>query len=251
MLLSRNKTCERCFMCRSVEFCKNVTNVPPVVPNLPVGARLHQFWKKWAALGVSPKVLTVLREGYTLPFRLPPNLTRSPTITSYYVNPHRNLYLLEALHQVLNKNAVELVKNQQSLGFYNRLFLVRKTQQPVETYLGPQYPEQIFQDRVIQNGDTRENNNLSMSKGKGYLHRFQRRIPPHTNKQSVQEVHGFHIKGKTYQFKALPFYCVNISYLVDQCICPARSRSRQTLDKNVLSWALTGTGSVFLIRQVS
>ena len=47
------------------------------------------------------------------------------------------------------------------------------------------------------------------------------------------------------------FYCVNISYLVDQCICPARSRSRQTLDKNVLSWALTGTGSVFLIRQVS
>ena len=47
------------------------------------------------------------------------------------------------------------------------------------------------------------------------------------------------------------FYCVNISYLVDQCICPARSRSRQTLDKNVLSWALTGTGSVLLIRQVS
>ena len=30
------------------------------------------------------------------------------------------------------------------------------------------------------------------------------------------------------------FYCVNISYLVDQCICPARSRSRQTLDKNIL-----------------
>ena len=47
------------------------------------------------------------------------------------------------------------------------------------------------------------------------------------------------------------FYCVNISYLVDQCICPARSRSRQTLDKNVLSWALTGTGSVLPIRQVS
>ena len=71
---------------------QNVTNVPPVVPNLPVGARLHQFWEKWAALGVSPKVLAVLREGYTLPFR--PNLTRSPTITSCYANPHRNSYLL-------------------------------------------------------------------------------------------------------------------------------------------------------------
>ena len=30
-----------------------VTNVPTVVPDLPVGARLHQFWKKWAALGIS------------------------------------------------------------------------------------------------------------------------------------------------------------------------------------------------------
>ena len=38
---------------------QNVTNVPPVVPNLPVGARLHQFWEKWAALGISPKVLAV------------------------------------------------------------------------------------------------------------------------------------------------------------------------------------------------
>ena len=46
----------------------------------------------------------------------------------------------------------------------------------------------------------------------------------------------------------LNFYKV-ISYLVDQCICLARSWSRQTLEKNVLSWALTG--SVVLIHQVS
>ena len=46
-----------------------------------------------------------------------PNLTRSPTITSCYVNPHRNLHLLESLHQLIDKNAVELVKNQQSQGF--------------------------------------------------------------------------------------------------------------------------------------
>ena len=41
---------------------KCVTNVPTVAPDLPVGARLHQFWEKWAALGVSPKVVTVLRK---------------------------------------------------------------------------------------------------------------------------------------------------------------------------------------------
>ena len=40
------------------------------------------------------------------------------------------------------------------------------------------------------------------------------------------------------------FYCVNTPYLVDRCICLAPCRSRQTLEKNVLSWALVGTGSV-------
>ena len=45
-----------------------VTNVPTVAIDLPVGARLHQFWEKWEALGVSPKVVTALKDGYTLPF---------------------------------------------------------------------------------------------------------------------------------------------------------------------------------------
>ena len=105
---------------------KLVTNVPTVGPDLPIGARLHQFWGKWAALRVSPKVVTVFRAGYTLPFWFRPNLTRSPTIISCYVNSHRNLYLVEALHQRFNKTAVEPVANRKSLGFYNRLFLVPK-----------------------------------------------------------------------------------------------------------------------------
>ena len=32
-----------------------VTNAPPVVMDPPVGARLHNFWKEWEALGSSPK----------------------------------------------------------------------------------------------------------------------------------------------------------------------------------------------------
>ena len=51
-----------------LSFVQNVKNVPVVAPDLPVGARLQQFWEKWAALGPSPKVLIIVREGYTLPF---------------------------------------------------------------------------------------------------------------------------------------------------------------------------------------
>ena len=107
--------------------CVNpASNVINAVPNLPVGARLQNFWQTWLNLGAGPKIVQILREGYTLPFRIWPNLTKSPTVVSHYVNPHRNSYLLEALHQLMNKNAVELVYNQTSLGFFNRLFLVPK-----------------------------------------------------------------------------------------------------------------------------
>ena len=107
--------------------CVNpVTNAPNVVTNLPVGARLQNFWKKWLDLGARPRVVQILKEGYTLPFRIRPNLARFPTVISCYGNPHRNLKLLEALHQLMDKNAIELVHKQVSLGFFNRLFLVPK-----------------------------------------------------------------------------------------------------------------------------
>ena len=105
---------------------KHVPNVQTVVKDLTVGARLNQFGETWKAFGAGPKVIQMLKQGYTLPFQTRPNITRSQTIISCYVHPHRNLYLLEALHQLTNKNAVELVKNHESLGFYNRLFLIPK-----------------------------------------------------------------------------------------------------------------------------
>ena len=93
---------------------KHVPNVQTVVLDLPVRARLHQFWETWEALGACPKVFKILKKGCSLTFSTQRNLKRAPTVIGCYVNPHRNLYLLEALHQLLNKNAVELVKKQKS-----------------------------------------------------------------------------------------------------------------------------------------
>ena len=109
-----------------VSCVKPVTNVKNVASNLPVWARLHNYWKIWLNLGAGPKVVQILREGNTLPFPIQPKLTRSPTVINCYVNPNKNLVLLEVLHQLMNKNAVELVQNKKSLGFFNQLFLVPK-----------------------------------------------------------------------------------------------------------------------------
>ena len=202
----RNKACERCFLCRSLELGANiVTNVPAVVVNPPVGARLHQFWEKWEALGSSPKVVTILREGYTLPFWFRPNLTRSPTVISNYVNPQRQSHLLEALYQLTNKNAVEPVTNQNSLGFYNRLFLVPKPNnrwRPIPDLS----TLNTFLNTELFKMETPETIRTSLQLGEwvtsidfkdAYFH-----IPIHS--QSRKYMH-FHIQGQSYQFKALPF----------------------------------------------
>ena len=87
----------------SLSCVNTVINAPNVVTNLPVGAKLQNFWKKWLDLGAGPKVVQILKEGYTLPFRIRSNLSRIPTIISCYGIPHRNLNLLEALHHLWTK----------------------------------------------------------------------------------------------------------------------------------------------------
>ena len=49
--------------------CVNpASNLINAVPNLPVGARLQNFWQTWLEMGAGPKAIQILKEGYTFPF---------------------------------------------------------------------------------------------------------------------------------------------------------------------------------------
>ena len=148
-------------------------------------------------------MVQILKEGYTLSFQIRPNLSRFPTVVSCYGNPHRNLNLLEALHQLMDKNAIELVHKQVSLGFFNRLFLVPKPKwRPILDLSNLN----LFLKTEKFKMETPETIRTSLQKGEwvtsidfkdAYFH-----IP-------IQELSRkylrFHFQGQTYQFKALPF----------------------------------------------
>ena len=170
-----------------------------------VGARLQDFWQTWLDLGAGPKVVQTLKEGYILPFRIWPKLTRYPTVISRYVDPHRNSYLLEALHQLIDKNAVELVQNQASLGFYNRLLLVPKPNNKWRPILDLSKLNLFLKVEKFKM-ETPETIRTSLQTGEwvtsidfkdAYFH-----IP--IQEQSRKYLR-FHVQGQTYQFKALPF----------------------------------------------
>ena len=186
--------------------CVNlVTNVKNAAQNLPVGTRLQNFWQTWLDLGAGPKVVQILREGYTLPFRTRPRLARFPTIVSCYVNLHRNSYLLEALHQLIEKNAVELEKHQTSLGVFNRLFLVPKPNNRWRPILDLSKLNLFLKTEKFKM-ETPETIRTSLQQGgwvtsidfkDAYFH-----IP--IQEQSRKYLR-FHVEGRTYKFKALPF----------------------------------------------
>ena len=182
-----------------------VLDAPNVVPSQHVGARLQQFWEVWQAQNASPRVVEILKEGYTLPFKVRPRLTRDPIIQSGYAYAPRQDSLMEALHALLVKNAVEKVNQKNSLAFFNRLFLVPKPNHRWRPILDLSALNKFLKVGSFKM-ETPESIRTSLHKGEwvtsidfrdAYFH-----IPIHPRSRKYLR---FHVKGQSYQFKALPF----------------------------------------------
>ena len=85
----------------------SVPNVLHVATEISVGGRLQSFWEVWQKLGANPRVVSVLRDGYSLPFRERSHLSRFPLIVSKYSNPLKNKALLEALTSLIQKKPLK------------------------------------------------------------------------------------------------------------------------------------------------
>ena len=97
-------------------------------------------------------------------------------------------------------------------GFLQPAIFGTQTQQPVETDPRPEHLEHLFKNRDVQDGNPRDNRNLPPSRGVGHIHRFQRRILPHTNSQSVQEVHALSPPGSVLPVRSPSLWPVHNSH---------------------------------------
>ena len=75
----------------------------------PAASYIRQFWQTCAQLGASSRVLQILREGYALPFHKRPILNRKPLIKIGDAHTPRQVHLMNGLHALLYKEAVEVV----------------------------------------------------------------------------------------------------------------------------------------------
>ena len=168
-----------------------VTNVQTVAINPPVRARLHQFWEKWEALGSSPKNSNSTQRGQHPPLPVQTQFNQVTNCHKQLCQPTKTVPPFGGTVSASEQKCCRTSSKPKLTGFLQPAIFGTQTQQAVETYPGPEYLEHLPKHRVVQNGDPRDNKNLPTDRGVGHLHRPQGGILPHTNSQSVQEVHAF------------------------------------------------------------
>ena len=122
----RNKICERCFLCRSLEFCKSCHQCPTCCYRSSSWGKVTTVLAEMGNPGFKSKSSHHTEGGLYSPVPVQTPLDKVTDCNKQLPQLSQAVLLLEALYQLINKNAVEPVENPNSLGFYNRLFLVPK-----------------------------------------------------------------------------------------------------------------------------
>ena len=199
--LHRNKICERCFLCRSLELCKSCQKCPNCCHRSTCRGKATQVLEKIGNPRGESKGSNNTQRGLHPPLPVQTQPNQIPLIQlSQPAIPTLNL--LEALYQLMNKNAVEPVENKNSLGFYNQLFLVPKPNNRWRPILD------LSTLNTFLNTESFKMKTPTV-RGVGNLHRFQRRILPHSNSQLIQEVHAFSRPGSLLPIQSSIFWRVH------------------------------------------
>ena len=180
--------------------CKLVSVLP---------ARLNQFWETWEALGAGPKVVHMLKEGYTQPFQTRLNLTRSPTIISFLSS--QEPLPVGGISSADKQKCSRVGQKSRISGFLQPAVLLPKTKQQMETYTRSEQSQQIPQGRKILNGDTRNDPDLPTDKGVSAVHRLQGCLLPYTHTKLIKKISEISCTGQNIPFQSTTIWLVHSS----------------------------------------
>ena len=186
-----NKVCQRCFLCKSIEFCTKCHKCPTCCNKSSCRVKIARVLEEMGSPRGQSQSDNSPQGGLHPPL---------PVQTSPDQKTHNNKLLCRSPQEQLPVGGIASAVRQECCrvspkstipGFLQPVVPGTKTQQPVAPHLGSEQTKQLSENPVIQNGDSRDNTYIPPGRGVGHLHRFQRRILPHTYKQPVQEVHAF------------------------------------------------------------
>ena len=158
------KICERCFLCRSLELCKSCHQCPNCCYRSTCRGKAAEILGEVGSYGFESKSSNHTQTG------LHPRLSVQIQFNQI---TNCNKQLSQAIKTGPPFGGTISAGEQKCSGTGSKLTRVlqpaifgTQTQQPVETYLGP---EHLPEHRVVQDGDPRDNKNLPTDRGVGHL----------------------------------------------------------------------------------
>ena len=174
--------------------------LPLTLPSIPVRGRLAHFAQNWANITDDEWVLSLIRKGYRIPFKERPILSPDPV---FFQRP-LSQQLEEEVASLLSKGAVEEIIPE-CPGYYSRIFLVPKKNGKLRliidfsalnhfVYTGTFKMET---QRKVRKAIRLNDWAFSLDLTDAYLHI----LIHHRSRKYLR----FTLRGRVYQFKALPF----------------------------------------------
>ena len=152
----RNKICERCFPCRSLEFCKSCHKCPNCCYKSTCRGEVTSVLGEVGSSGFESKGSHNTERGLHPPL---PVQTQSNQVTNYHkqlCQPTETVQPFGGTVSADEQKCSGTGSKPKLTGFLQPAIFGTKTQQPVETYLGPEHLEHLPKHRVVQNGDPRD-----------------------------------------------------------------------------------------------
>ena len=191
----RNKICEKCFLCRSLVFCRSCHQCPTCCYRSSCRGEVKTVLAKMGVLGFESKSSYHTKGGLYPPVQVQTLLDKVTDCNKQLPQSNQTVLPCGGTVSADKQKCSRTGRKPKFTGVLQPAIFGTQTQQPVETHPGPEHLEHLFKHRVVQDGDPRDNKDLPTGRGVGHIHRFQRRILPHTHSQSVQEVHAFSSPG--------------------------------------------------------
>ena len=201
----RNKICEKCFLCRSLEFCKSCQQCPTCCYRSSCRGKVTPVLGEMGSSGFESKSSHHTEGGLHPPLPVQTQLDKVSDCDKQLPQLSQAVLPFRGTASADNKNAVEPVENQNSLGFYNRLFLVPKPNNRWRPVLDLSTLNTFLNTGSFKM-ETPETIRTSLQAGEwvtsidfkdAYFH-----IPIHSQSRKYMR---FHLQGQSYQFKPLPF----------------------------------------------
>ena len=165
-----------------------------------VGSRLRSFRRDWQTNNCSDNKLSIITNGYILPFISKPKNSQNSCDYVMIQGPSKDQALASCIQSLLSKYAIERVENVKSLGFYSRLFLVPKSRQRWRPVIDlSSLNTFLLVERLKM--ETPEPIRASDSRGMGGIDRLIGLLPSHPHPSKLKKVPK--VSSQVFQFTSL------------------------------------------------